>query len=102
MKKLSNSESGINKEMTFEEAISALEQSVRRLEGNSLGLEQSLEEYAKAVSYVTHCQLRLSQAKQKIEQLKSMSKSGEIATVAWEETDSKSDTPTTRRRKTEP
>ncbi|MCU0718257.1 MAG: exodeoxyribonuclease VII small subunit [Pirellula sp.] len=102
MKKLSNNENGNDSEMTFEEAIFALEQSVRRLEGNSLGLEQSLQEYAKAVSYVTHCQLRLSQAKQKIEQLKSISKSGEIVTSNWEETESKSDTPTTRRRKNEP
>ncbi|MCU0712477.1 MAG: exodeoxyribonuclease VII small subunit [Pirellula sp.] len=102
MKKLSSSESESNTEMTFEEAISLLEQSVRKLEGNSLGLEQSLEEYAKAVGYVTHCQTRLSQAKQKIEQLKSMSKSGETVTVSWEESESKPDTPTTRRRKTEP
>lgn len=99
---MSNNEIGINKEMTFEEAISALEQSVRRLEGNSLGLEQSLEEYAKAVGYVTQCQQRLSHAKQKIEQLKSISKSGEIVTANWEETEPKSDTPTTRRRKSEP
>ena len=88
--------------MTFEEAISALEQSVRRLEGNSLGLEQSLEEYAKAVGYVTHCQLKLNHAKQKIEQLKSISKSGDIVTAHWEETETKPDTPTTRRRKSEP
>jgi exodeoxyribonuclease VII small subunit len=102
MKKLSNGECESNKEMTFEEAISALEQSVRRLEGNSLGLEQSLAEYSKAVDYVTQCQLKLSQAKQKIEQLKSMSKSGETNTVSWEETEPKSAPPTTRRRKTEP
>ena len=99
---MNNNENEINKEMTFEEAISALEQSVRKLEGNSLGLEQSLQEYAKAVSYVTHCQMRLSHAKQKIEQLKSMSKSGEIVTSSWEETEAKSDAPTTRRRKNEP
>lgn len=102
MKKLSDSEMESPSEQTFEEAIAALEQCVRKLEGNSLGLEQSLEEYAKAVRFVTHCQLKLSQAKQKIEQLKSMSKSGETTTVSWEETETKSDTPTTRRRKTEP
>ena len=98
----SGDESEPKKDMTFDEAIAALEQSVRKLEGNSLGLEQSLEEYAKAVSYVTHCQLRLSQAKQKIEQLKSMSKTGETVTVTWEESETKPDVPTTRRRKTEP
>lgn len=98
---MSNNESGTNREMSFEEAISALEQSVRRLEGNSLGLEQSLEEYSKAVGYVSLCQQRLSHAKQKIEQLKSISKSGEIVAASWEETEPKPDTPTTRRRKSE-
>ena len=98
---MSNNESGTTREMTFEEAISALEQSVRRLEGNSLGLEQSLEEYSKAVGYVSLCQQRLSHAKQKIEQLKSISKSGEIVAAGWEESEPKPDTPTTRRRKSE-
>jgi exodeoxyribonuclease VII small subunit len=88
--------------MTFEEAITALEQSVRRLEGNSLGLEQSLEEYAKAVAYVTHCQNRLGQAKQKIEQLRSVSKSGEVVATTWQESASEPESPTLRRRKSEP
>jgi exodeoxyribonuclease VII small subunit len=79
----------VDKDLSFEDAIGALEQSVRRLEGNSLGLEQSLEEYAKAVSYISHCQKKLSSAKRKIEQLKGISRTGEIMTTVWEESTEK-------------
>lgn len=99
---MSTEKNDVSEDMTFEDAITALEQSVRRLEGNSLGLEQSLEEYAKAVAYVTHCQNRLGQAKQKIEQLRSMSKSGEVVATTWQESAAEPESPTPRRRKPEP
>lgn len=72
--------------LTFEDAVSQLELSVRRLEGNSLGLEQSLAEYAKAVQYVAYCQGQLETAKRKIEQLKAIAKDGSITTHEWEDT----------------
>jgi exodeoxyribonuclease VII small subunit len=84
--------------LSFEEAITSLEQSVRRLEGNSLGLEQSLEEYAKAVNYIAHCQKRLSTAKRRIEQLKGIARSGEIVTTVWEEETSKPEPPPKKRK----
>jgi exodeoxyribonuclease VII small subunit len=72
-------------DMSFEEAISAIEVSVRRLEGNSLGLEQSLEEYSKATRYIAHCQKQLTTAKRKIEQLKGITREGAAITEVWEE-----------------
>jgi exodeoxyribonuclease VII small subunit len=85
-------------ELSFEDAISALEQSVRKLEGNSLGLEQSLNEYAKAATLIAHCQSKLNSAKKKIEQLKSVTRSGTAVTEAWDEPDA-TEEPKSKRRK---
>lgn len=85
-------------ELSFEEAIAALELSVRKLEGNSLGLEQSLSEYAKAATLISHCQSRLQSAKKKIEQLKSVTRSGAAVTEAWDEPE-ESEEPKSKRRK---
>ena len=85
-------------ELSFEEAIAALEQSVRKLEGNSLGLEQSLSEYAKAATLISHCQSKLQSAKKKIEQLKSVTRSGTAVTEEWDEPEA-SDEPKSKRMK---
>jgi len=70
---------------TFESAMSQLEQIVRKLEGNSLGLESSLAEYAKAVEYVRFCQQQLTGARRKIEKLRSITGRGEAITETWED-----------------
>jgi exodeoxyribonuclease VII small subunit len=85
-------------EMSFEDAIASLEQSVRKLEGNSLGLEQSLSEYAKAATLIAHCQSKLHSAKKKIEQLKSVTRSGTAVTEAWEDPE-ETEEPKSKRRK---
>ncbi len=72
---------------TFESAMTQLEQIVRKLEGNSLGLESSLAEYAKAVDYVRFCQQQLSGARRKIEKLRSITGRGEAITETWEDDD---------------
>ena len=73
---------------TFESAMMQLEQIVRKLEGNSLGLESSLSEYAKAVEYVRFCQLQLTGARRKIEKLRGLSGRGEAITETWEDDES--------------
>ena len=70
---------------TFESAMTQLEQIVRKLEGNSLGLESSLAEYAKAVEYVRFCQKQLTGARRKIEKLRGLTGRGEAITETWED-----------------
>lgn len=72
---------------TFESAMLQLEQIVRKLEGNSLGLESALAEYAKAVEYVRFCQQQLTGARRKIEKLRSITGRGEALTETWEDDD---------------
>jgi exodeoxyribonuclease VII small subunit len=86
-----------SEDMSFEDAISAIEVSVRRLEGNSLGLDQSLEEYAKATRYIALCQQQLTSAKRKIEQLKGMTREGAAITEVWEEPDNEQQKPKKRK-----
>ena len=76
---------------TFESAMAQLDQIVRKLEGNSLGLDVALAEYAKAVEHVRFCQLQLSGARRKIEKLRSITGRGEAITETWEEDDSDQD-----------
>jgi exodeoxyribonuclease VII small subunit len=84
-------------EMSFEDAISAIEVSVRRLEGSSLGLEQSLEEYAKATRYIAFCQKQLTSAKRRIEQLKGITREGATITEVWNDSDTEEQKPKKRK-----
>lgn len=84
-------------DMSFEDAISAIEISVRRLEGNSLGLEQSLDEYSKATRYIAFCQKQLTSAKRKIEQLKGITRDGTAITEVWEEPEKEEQKPKRRK-----
>ena len=72
---------------TFESAMTQLDQIVRKLEGNSLGLDAALAEYAKAVEYVRLCQLQLSGARRKIELLRGITGRGEAIAETWEDDD---------------
>jgi exodeoxyribonuclease VII small subunit len=96
---MTSEEANSIEEMTFEEAITNLEKAVRKLEGNTLGLEQSLAEYAKATQYIAHCQQQLQSAKRRIEQLKSITKSGVATTEIWEGPDDENQEPRSRKRK---
>ncbi|MCF7961370.1 MAG: exodeoxyribonuclease VII small subunit [Pirellula sp.] len=73
---------------TFESAMAHLDQIVRKLEGNSLGLDAALVEYAKAVEYVRLCQSQLSGARRKIELLRGITGRGEAITETWEDNES--------------
>ena len=77
----------VEENQTFESAMFQLEQIVRKLEGNSLGLDSALAEYAKAVEYVRFCQQQLTGARRKIEKLRSITSRGEALTETWEDED---------------
>lgn len=59
----------MSKQNTFEEAITALEASVQRLENGSLSLEESIEEFEKAVKLIKTCNEKLNKAEQKVKML---------------------------------
>lgn len=74
-------------DLSFEAAMSQLEQIVRRLEGNTLGLDDALQEYSKAVERIKLCQKQLNTARRKIEKLKGITGRGEAVTETWEDDD---------------
>ncbi|MEK0426768.1 MAG: hypothetical protein RJB11_2859 [Planctomycetota bacterium] len=75
-----------NGELSFESAMVALEQAVRKLESGSLPLDQMLAEYAKAVEYVQQCHRQLEGARRRIAQLQSVGPDGKASTKDWDDT----------------
>lgn len=63
--------------MKFEDALLALEDIVRQLEGGNLSLDESISEFERAVKLVKLCTERLDAAEQKVKILVS----GEDGTV---------------------
>lgn len=53
-------------DLTFEQALAALEQIVRELEDGQTGLEESLSCYEKGVSLLKRCYGQLARAEQRI------------------------------------
>ena len=53
--------------MSFEEALRALEEVVRRLESGDTPLDESIELYARGDALRNHCQKRLDAAQARIE-----------------------------------
>jgi exodeoxyribonuclease VII small subunit len=56
----------MKKNPSFEEAMAELEQTVTKLEGGSMTLEESLLAFERAVKLVNICNERLESAKEKI------------------------------------
>ena len=54
-------------EMSFEDALRALEQVVRRLESGEVPLDESIELYERGEKLRAHCQARLDAAQARIE-----------------------------------
>lgn len=55
--------------MSFEDALRALEQVVRRLEGGEASLDESIALYEKGEALRAHCQARLDAAQARIEKI---------------------------------
>ncbi len=56
----------MDKKMKFEDAMALLEATVARLESGSLGLDDAIAEYEKAVGLVKICNERLADAEQRV------------------------------------
>ena len=56
-------------EMSFEQALRALEDVVRRLEGGEVPLEESITLYERGEQLRRHCQARLDAAQTRIEKI---------------------------------
>ncbi len=56
-------------DMTFREAMNELDGIVRKLESNTMELEDSLESYERGVALIADLQKRLGTAEQKVEML---------------------------------
>lgn len=57
-------------EMTFEEAMAALEQVVSQLERGEVALEQSISLYEKGAALKAHCAAKLKSAEEKVEMIR--------------------------------
>lgn len=56
-------------QLSFEEAMTELEQIVRDMELGKTGLEQSIQQYERGVALRDHCQKRLQEAQMRITQM---------------------------------
>ena len=59
----------VMKNITFEEALKKLEESVERLEGGELPLEKALEEFERGINMSRICTQKLGEAEKKVELL---------------------------------
>ena len=57
------------KKMSFEEALTELESIVKRLDSGQENLETAISSFERAAALKKHCELKLSEAKLKIEQI---------------------------------
>ncbi len=55
--------------MSFEEALSELEDIVRRLEGGKDDLEESIKAYIRGADLKNHCEAKLQEAKTRVEKI---------------------------------
>jgi len=61
--------SAIEPKLSFEEALTKLEEIVAQLEGGGLPLEQALEQFEQAMRLKKQCEKQLARAEAKIEEL---------------------------------
>lgn len=58
-----------SQDLTFEAAMKALEETVRKLESGELPLNEAIERYKQAMQLVQYCRTQLDRAELEIEQL---------------------------------
>jgi len=68
-------------DMSFEDAMSALEQVVTKLESGNASLEQSITLYTRGTELKAHCEAKLKDAQAKIEKI-TLNDAGEAAGTA--------------------
>jgi exodeoxyribonuclease VII small subunit len=55
--------------MSFEDALAELEAIVRRLEGGQVKLDDAIQSYERGAQLKRHCELKLSEAQQRIDRI---------------------------------
>ena len=72
--------------LSFEDALKALEDVVRKLESGEAPLDQSIDLYARGDALRKHCQTRLNAAQARIEAIVSDREGNAVATRPFDET----------------
>ena len=70
-------------ELTFEEALAALEQVVSQLEGGQVPLEQSIALYERGDALKKHCDAKLGEAELKVEKIVAGDDGGATGTTSF-------------------
>ena len=68
-------------ELSFEDALRALEEIVKSLESGDVKLDQAIDNYAKGAALKRHCESKLREAHAKIEKI-SLDANGQITSEA--------------------
>lgn len=55
--------------LSFEDALAALEDIVRKLEGGKVKLDEAVDAYERGVALRQHCEARLNEARQRVEKI---------------------------------
>jgi exodeoxyribonuclease VII small subunit len=55
--------------MSFEDALSELEQIVRRLEGGQVKLDEAIQSYERGAQLKRHCERKLNEAQQRVDRI---------------------------------
>ena len=56
----------VNRELTFEAAMNGLEETISKMEVGSLTLDESIEEFEKALGLIKLCESKLAAAKDRV------------------------------------
>jgi exodeoxyribonuclease VII small subunit len=67
-------------DLTFEQALEKLQESVQRLESGNVGLTEALELFAEGVLYLKTCYRRLEEAELRVEKLLTLDGNGDAVT----------------------
>lgn len=55
--------------LSFEDALAALEDIVRQLEGGKVKLDEAVDAYERGVALRKHCEAKLNEARQRVEKI---------------------------------
>ncbi|EKV29608.1 Exodeoxyribonuclease VII small subunit [Caenispirillum salinarum AK4] len=56
-------------QLSFEDAMTALEDIVRQLEGGKVKLDEAVDAYERGVALRKHCETKLNEARQRVEKI---------------------------------
>ena len=78
---MSENETTVEK-LSFEQALGELEAIVEQLERGNVSLDAAIDAYARGMSLKTHCQVRLEEARLRVEKIKVPGGDGGVVSTA--------------------